>query len=253
MHLHLHVCTFLWSRAVVKAKASTTASSALTSPIFSSLYVKADKKEQAACRSRLYPSTEWGGLSLVLQQRGPLRFPRSNEKLKKCVRFHVASSHGTGAMSSWYETKTRYERVRGAEARRARRSAACFGRRLTVGPARIEPTAHWRHTASRRQRRTATGIGVVRISRRAPAPSAAAARRAQTLPPRNRHVFSRRCWSTTFLPPPTTYPCPYASRAASLGSAAGRPATLLHLTLILSNKNTFSVHHYNKNMMSYVP
>lgn len=57
-------------------------------------------------------------------------------------------------MSSLYETKTRYERgARMAEARRARRSAACFGRRLTVGPARIEPTAHWRHTASRRQRR----------------------------------------------------------------------------------------------------
>lgn len=80
MHLHLHESTVSARHATVKAKASTTASTALTSPIFASLYVKADKKEQAASRSRLFPSTEWGGSSLVLQQRGPLRFPRSNVK-----------------------------------------------------------------------------------------------------------------------------------------------------------------------------
>lgn len=45
------------------------------------------------------------------------------------------------------------DRAQVAEALRARRFAACFGRRLTMRPARIEPTAHWRHTASRRQRR----------------------------------------------------------------------------------------------------
>lgn len=67
--------------ATEKANASTTASgSGLTSPIFASLYEKADKKEQAASRSRLNPSTERGGSSLVLQQRGPLRIPRSNVK-----------------------------------------------------------------------------------------------------------------------------------------------------------------------------
>lgn len=70
MHLHLHESTVSPTRhATVKAKASTTASTALTSPIFASLYEKADKKEQAASRSRLFPSTEWGGSSLVLQQR----------------------------------------------------------------------------------------------------------------------------------------------------------------------------------------
>lgn len=67
--------------ATEKANASTTASGTeLTSPIFASLYEKADKKEQAASRSRLNPSTERGGSSLVLQQRGPLRIPRSNVK-----------------------------------------------------------------------------------------------------------------------------------------------------------------------------
>lgn len=64
----------------------------------------------------------------------------STKKLKCAL--HVVSSHGTGAMSLWYETKTRYERsVRMEEARRARLSAACFGRRLTMGLSCIEPTA----------------------------------------------------------------------------------------------------------------
>lgn len=81
MHLHLTKALALYIRlATAKAKASTTSSTALTSPIFASLYKKADKKMWAASRSRLCPSTEWGGSSLVLQQRGPLRFPRSNEK-----------------------------------------------------------------------------------------------------------------------------------------------------------------------------
>lgn len=155
MHSRYHENTTLWGDNLKKTDKHYCKRTALTSPILASLYVKAGLKEQTAFWSLLRSSMEWEWTvaSSATTETVTVRLPRLNEKLK-CVRFHVVSSHDTGAMSLWYKTKTRYERsARVEEARRARLSAACFGRRLRTELAAIEPTAHWRHTASRRQRR----------------------------------------------------------------------------------------------------
>lgn len=116
---------------------------ALTSPIFASLYAKGGQQSRPPSDLFCVPRRNEVDRRQFCKNGDRHGFLVSTKKLKR-VRFHVVPSHGTaGAMSSWYETKTRYERgARVEETRRARLSAACFGRRLRTGLARIEPTAH---------------------------------------------------------------------------------------------------------------
>lgn len=103
-HSLFATCTYTFTKALyrrlgtltVKAKASTTASTALTSPIFASLYEKADKKEQAASRSRLFPSNGVGWVVASSATTGTVTVSSFQRKNLKSVRFHVVSSHGTG-------------------------------------------------------------------------------------------------------------------------------------------------------------
>lgn len=77
------------------------------------------------------------------------------KNLKVCVSTlslvarHSGLCHRGAKLKPGMRTCARVEEARWA----ARRLAAGFGRRLTVGRVGIEPAAHWRHTASRRQRR----------------------------------------------------------------------------------------------------